>query len=86
MLKGKSLKPGSQNVVKQEWIDPSDMLLPPLYIKLESMKQFVEALKRDGTCFQYLLENFKCLREAKIEKGVFTGPDIKSLMKNDNFV
>jgi hypothetical protein len=40
------LKPGDKNVVRDSMIDPMNVLLPPLHIKLGLMKQFVKALPK----------------------------------------
>ena len=80
-----SLEPGAKNIQKEHLVDPKNVLLPPLHIKLGLMKQFVKALPKDGECFQYLCEQFPHLSDAKLKEGVFTGPDIRKLMKNLNF-
>ncbi|BFZ15669.1 hypothetical protein BsWGS_18707 [Bradybaena similaris] len=49
------------------------------------MKQFVKALPKDGPCFKYLVERFPMLSEAKLKEGVFVGPDIRKMMKDDIF-
>ena len=48
------------------------------------MKQFVKALPKDGQCFQYLCDKFPHLSDAK-KKGVFVGPDIRTLMLDSKF-
>jgi len=77
------LEPGFQNIVKQSLIDSKDVLLSFLHIKLGLMKQFIKALSAEDKCFQYLRKKFPSLSKDKIKKGVFVGPDIKKLMKND---
>ena len=42
------------------------------------MKQFVKA-------FQYLPAKFNGLSDAKLKEGIFIEPDIRILMKDDNF-
>ena len=49
------------------------------------MKQFVKALDTDGTCFKYLCESFPALSYEKIKAGVFDGPQIRHLMKDNAF-
>lgn len=80
-----ALVPGVRNVLKANLIDPKKVLLPPLHIKLGIMKQFVKALPKDGPCFKYLVEKFPTLSEAKLKEGVFVGPDIRKMMKDDMF-
>ena len=66
-------------------VDPKKVLLPPLHIKLGMMKQFVKELPKDGKTFKYFLSKFPRLSEAKPKKGVFVGPDIPKLMKDNKF-
>ncbi|GBM70932.1 hypothetical protein AVEN_111991-1 [Araneus ventricosus] len=49
------------------------------------MKQFVKALPKEGECFKYLCDQFPRLSEAKLKEGVFIGPDIRKMMKDENF-
>ena len=53
-----TLKPGDPNILKKPLIDPKKFLLPPLHIKLGLMKQFLQALDREGALFKYLARNF----------------------------
>lgn len=80
-----TLVPGFKNVEKRRLVDPKKILLKPLHIKLGLMKQFVKALPKEGECFRYLSEQFPGLSEAKLKEGVFVGPDIKKLMKDEDF-
>ncbi|GBN55524.1 hypothetical protein AVEN_41000-1 [Araneus ventricosus] len=48
------------------------------------MKQFVKALPKEGECFKYLCNQFPCLSEAKLKEGVFMGPDIREIRKDEN--
>jgi len=61
------------------------ILRPPLHIKLGLMKQFVNALPKDGDCFKYLCRKFPHLSEAKLKEGVFVGPDIRKMMFDSSF-
>ena len=49
------------------------------------MKQFVKALNKDGDCFKYISSKFSFLSEAKLKEGIFVGPNIRSLMKDEIF-
>ena len=49
------------------------------------MKQFVKALLKDGETFNYLSSKFPCISEAKLKEQVFVGPDIRKLVKDNNF-
>lgn len=83
--KRKSLKPGEKNIVRKKLVDPKNVLLPPLHIKLGLMKQFVKALPKDGPCFKYLCKKFPHISEAKLKEGIFVGPDIRKMMFDINF-
>lgn len=78
--------PGSRNIICRPLIDPSKILLPPLHIKLGLMKQFVKALNKDGHCFQYLGEKFPAISDAKLKEGIFDGPQIRTLFRDENFI
>jgi len=42
-------------------------------------------MNRDGQAFKYLKEKFPRLSEAKIKEGVFIGPQIRKLLKDEHF-
>jgi hypothetical protein len=47
------------------------------------MKNFVKAVDRSGTAFLYLRQTFPLLSDAKIREGVFTSPDIRSVLLDE---
>ncbi|GBN61762.1 hypothetical protein AVEN_8143-1 [Araneus ventricosus] len=49
------------------------------------MKQCLKALPKEGECFKYLCDQFLGLSEVKLKEGVFVGPDIRKMMKDENF-
>ena len=49
------------------------------------MKNFVKAMDRNGTAFLCLRQEFLLLSDAKIREGVFTGPDISSVLRGEVF-
>lgn len=49
------------------------------------MKQFVKALPKDGNTFKYLCLSFPTLSDAKLKEGIFTGPNIRKLLKDAEF-
>jgi len=61
------------------------ILLPPLHIKLGLMKNFVKAMDQNGSAFKYMTEKFPRLIAAKIKEGVFVGPQIRKLFRDDMF-
>lgn len=80
-----SFVPGKYNVKFEALVDPKLVILPPLHIKLGLIKQFVKALDKDGECFKYLKNKFPKLSDAKIREGIFVGPQIRKLFKDQNF-
>ena len=68
------LTPVHRNILHPALVDRSNVILPPLYIKLSLMKQFAKALDKEGACFRYIQEKFPNLSSEKVEEGVFVGP------------
>jgi len=81
----KILESGHKNVKHHSLVDSLRILLPPLHIKLGLMKIFVKAMGHNGTTFLYLRQKLPLLSDAKIREGVFTGPDIRSLLRDEVF-
>lgn len=79
------LIPGQKNVSNQPLVDPKDVFLPPLHIKLGLMKNFVKAMDKDGTGFEYLRMKFPKISDMKIKEGIFVGPQIRDLLKDHIF-
>lgn len=73
------------NVKNNPLIDPKNVVLPPLHIKLGLMKNFVKALDKDGPAFKYLKTIFPNLSDAKVKEGIFVGPQIRKILKDENF-
>jgi hypothetical protein len=61
------------------------VFFPTLHIKLGLMKNLVKTMDRNGAVFMYLKPKFPRLNDAKIKKGIFTGPKIRELMKDEQF-
>lgn len=49
------------------------------------MKQFVKSLNKDGECFKYISRSFQEISFEKLKAGIFTGPQIRKLIKDSNF-
>jgi hypothetical protein len=49
------------------------------------VKNFVKAMKQEEAAFTYLRKNFPRLNEAKLKEGVFIGPQIRDLIKEEYF-
>ena len=84
-LKRDILKAGMPNVIYDPIISRNKIIFP-LQIKLGLMKQFVKALRLDGEYFQYLLHTFPGLSYEIIKEGVFDGPQIRTLVRDQAFV
>ena len=80
-----ALETGSHNVQARPLVEPNKILLPPLHIKLELMKNFVKAMDREGRGFTFLQLKFPRIRLEKLKAGIFHGPQIPELMKDSMF-
>lgn len=80
-----SLKVGERNIINEPLVDRQNIIFPPLHIKLGLMKQFVKALDTKGDCFQYICTAFPALSYEKKKAGVFEGPQIRKLIRDQNF-
>jgi hypothetical protein len=80
-----SLTPGQKNIVRPPLVDPTKVLLPPLHVKLGLMKNFVKAMNKDSNGFKFLKEKFPRISEAKINEGIFVGPQIREIMNDTHF-
>ena len=49
------------------------------------MKRFVKALEKDGDCFKFIEKKFPAITYEKIKAGIFDGPQIRQLIKDDAF-
>lgn len=77
--------PGQLNVKYPALVADSEILLPPLHIKLGLMRQFVKTINEDSAAFEYLKTKFPLLSYAKIKEGIFVGPQIRKLMQDQEF-
>ena len=67
-------------------VDPNNVYLPPLHIKLGLMNSFVKGMDLHGEEFKYLKELFGAEKsDAKLKAGIFVGPEIRKLMIDDGF-
>jgi hypothetical protein len=80
-----SKKPGTKNVQHLPLVESSNILLPLLHIKLGLMKNFVKAMDQTRSAFRYLAEKFPGISAAKIKDGVFIGPQIRKLFRDEQF-
>jgi len=77
---------GKNNVVQKPLVEPNKILIPPLHLKLGLMKNFVKAMDKEGAGLRYLGQKFTKISKAKINEGIFVGPDIRKLFKDEAFV
>ncbi|GBL81444.1 hypothetical protein AVEN_143720-1 [Araneus ventricosus] len=61
-------------------VEPGKILLHPLHIKLGLIKNFVNAMDKEGGKFNHLRGLFPHLSEAKLKEGIFVGPQIRKLI------
>jgi hypothetical protein len=66
-------------------VEPSDILLSPLHIKLGITKNSVKAMDQTDTVFRYLTEKFPGIRAVNIKEGVLSGPQIGKLFRDKQF-
>jgi len=80
-----SLTPGEKNVINLPLVLPEKINLPPLYIKLGFMKNFVNGMDKTGHGVECVRNKFPNVSDAKIKEGIFIGPQIRELMHDKQF-
>ena len=80
------LNVGDKSIINKPVVQREKIVFPPLHIKLGLMNQFVKALDKEGSCFQYLFTSFPNLSIEKLKAGVFDGPQIRKLVNDPCFV
>ena len=65
-----SLTPGYRNILHLALVDRSNVILPPLHVKLSLMKQFVKTFIKEGACFKYIQEKFPYMSAEKVKESV----------------
>ena len=73
------------NVVDLPLVPQNKIISSPLHIKLGLFKQFVKGFRKDSPAFEFLLECFPKLSDAKIKEDVFVGPHKRQLIQHDMF-
>ena len=81
-----TIKPEEKNIVNNSLVNWMNIILPPLHIKLGLIKQFVKALDCSGDCFEYICSTFPGLSYEKKKAGIFDGPQIRTLLRDQYFV
>ena len=77
---------GKQNVIKPPLVSRDKIILPPLHIKLGLIKQYVKALDKTGSCFEFISRKFPGLSKEKLKAGIFDGPQIRHLIKDKDLL
>lgn len=83
--KRSTLVPGEKSMKFSPLVSSSNVLLPPLHIKLDLMEQFVTVLNKDSDCFNFLVTEFPQKTEAKTIAGIFEGPQVCELIQDETF-
>lgn len=81
----RSIIVGKDNVAFKALVKKENIILPPLHIKLGLFKNFVKSLDKEGRAFAYLRLIFPRLSDAKIKEGIFDGPQIRKVLKDEQF-
>ena len=76
---------GDKNVINESLVNQDRIILPPLHIKLGLMKQFVKALDKHGSCFNYIIQKFPGLSMEKLKAGIFDRSQIHKLIQDQAF-
>jgi hypothetical protein len=77
---------GGQNVINEHLVARDRIILPPLHIKLDLMKQFVKALNKDGSCIEYIAHKLPGLTMEKLKAGIFDCPQTRQLINDPHFI
>ena len=60
-------------------------LLPSMHLKPGLMKNFVKAMNKEEASFTHLRKKFPRPSETKLKEGVFIGPQIRDIIKEEFF-
>ena len=76
----------SGNSNKALLVEHKDVLMPSLYIKLGSIKNFIKHLEKSKFIgFVFLCNKFPKISEAKLKEGIFVGPQYREVLKDLDF-
>jgi len=76
---------GQKNVKEISLVNPKNVCLPSLHIKLGLFKNFAKAVNCNSECFNYFKCKFPELSDAKVKEGIFIGPQIRYVMNDLHF-
>ena len=78
---------GEKNIKNIPLVSNKKILFPPLlHIKLGLMKQFGKALNKEEEGCKYVCTKSPRLTYEKIKAGIFDGPQIQQLLKDERFI
>jgi hypothetical protein len=77
---------GGENVINEPLVTRDRIILPPLHIKLGLMKQFVQALNKNGLGIEYIARKLSGLTMEKLKAVIFDGPQIRQLINDPHFI
>jgi hypothetical protein len=72
-------------VLNNPLVNPEKVFLPPLHIILGLLKNFLKAMDKNGVGLMYLKHKFPRVHYANIKEGIFVGPQIRELIKDEQF-
>jgi hypothetical protein len=73
------------NILNTPLTNPRKVYLPSLHIKIRLIKNFVQGMEQNSAGFMYLKNKFPRKRDARINEGVFVGPQIRESMQDVKF-
>ena len=77
---------GNANIIEVFLVDPKDVTMPPLYIKLGLMNNFVkERRKSKSDEFAFLCNKLSKIRKAKLKEGIFVVLQIREVLNGPGF-
>ena len=77
---------GNANIKQVHLVDPKNILMSHLHIKLGLMKTFFKQLRKSkSNGFAFLCNKFPEISEAKLKEGIFVGPQIRQVLKDPDF-
>jgi hypothetical protein len=64
-------------------VDETKIYIPPVHIELSLIKICVKVMDKESEGFAYLRQKLPKVHEAKKKNGIFIGPRIKLLLKDN---
>jgi hypothetical protein len=81
MTTSTSIDSRTKDIISQTLVNPDNVFLPPLYIKLSLMGHVVKDIDQNGSGFLYIRQKSPRIREARIKHETFLGPHIREIMR-----